>query len=248
MFSSMMVLMMICYDFALFHYYSDGDVYLSRNFSRVNLYLIDLLGHSVVDCQSPMVWWLVNFVAKQVDYFYWYYCYRCCQRCPPLQPAVATITTTLWTKLNGMYKCTFFYEEITVCVSECVSRMKWKKICVRRWGDTQTHTHVHTTERRRQSYTRCESLRWRKREKERQTKQIRMWWHRCEWEKCVYVCSKCQNRIERARATKPYNTITQLANKYYDVYTFDSSLLRLRCRERVTRVCSPFCLTHSSYT
>lgn len=128
--------------------------------------------------------------------------------------------------------------------SLCVLVSVWaewneKKICVRRWEDTQTHTHVHTTERRRQSYTRCESLRWRKREKERQTKQIRMWWHRCEWEKCVYVCSKCQNRIERARATKPYNTITQLANKYYDVYTFDSSLLRLRCRERVTRVCSP---------
>lgn len=144
MFSSMMVLMMICYDFALFHYYSDGDVYLSRNFSRVNLYLIDLLGHSVVDCQSPMVWWLVNFVAKQVDYFYWYYCYRCCQRCPPLQPAVATITTTLWTKLNGMYKCTFFYEEITVCVSECVSRMKWKKNLrekVRRHTNAYTRTH-----------------------------------------------------------------------------------------------------------
>lgn len=98
MFLSMMVLMMICFDFALFHYCSNGDGCLSlvfSYFSRVNLYLIDLLGHSVMDCQSPMVCWLVNLAAMQVDYFYWYYCYRCCQRCPPLQLAVATITTTL---------------------------------------------------------------------------------------------------------------------------------------------------------
>lgn len=174
MFSSTMVLMMICFDFARSHYCSDGDDYLSLDFSRVNSYLIDLLGHSVMDCQSPMVvWWLVNFVAKQVDYFYWYYCYRCCQRCPPLQPAVATITTTLWTKLNGMYKCTFFYEEITVSVS--VSRMKWKKSA---WEGEETHKRTHTRtntkratvkERRRQPYNAmrvCDGEREKKRGKQ----------------------------------------------------------------------------------
>lgn len=147
MFLSMMVLvmMMICFDFALFHYCSDGDGCLSlfsSQFSLVNLYLIDSLGHSVMDCQFPMVWWLVNFVAKQVDYFYWYYCYRCCQRCPPLQPAVATITTTLWTKLKGMYKCTFFYEEISVCMCVWVWAERNEKKNLRE--KVRRHTNAYT--------------------------------------------------------------------------------------------------------
>lgn len=180
MFLSMMmvVVLMICFDFALFHYYYSNDDY----FSRVNLYLIDLLGHSVMDCQFPMVW-LVNFVAKQVDYFYWYCCYRC-QRCPPLQPAVATITTTLNKTYRHVAQMHIFLWR-NQCMS--VSRMEMneeKKInfcCVRRWGDTNAYIRKYN-EQQRQTHR---EKKWVVKERHGQAYieyKMREWWRKRERE------------------------------------------------------------------